>query len=344
MHAIGDLRPQHRRALAQAGEIIAGVGPGDLARSTPCAGWDLQALLTHMIGQNDGFAAAVTTGDAPRSAYSRAAVTASDLASEWHRSADRLLAAFAHAHADDEVLLIEINPGSTFPVAAALGMHMLDIVIHTWDVASSVVDEPLRRQPEPAVHEPLQRPLGQVERVAQLSDAEHLAVLLDVSHQPVDELALPVDREKRSQRVRVRRHRAVVPVSGVRVRRHRAAHALDQADAVPPQHLGHVDEPVGVRRDAPPSEEKASGRGEHERHGPPIARQPGRRQPGHDSVEPRVLTGDHQQTLPGTATPAAAPPRRAAPTRPGSTVVAGSCRTRRPSRTCTSRASCRPRP
>ncbi len=137
MHTIGDLR-SHRRALAQAGEMIAGVEPGDLARSTPCAGWDLQALLTHMIGQNDGFAAAVTTGDAPRSAYSRAAVTASDLASEWHRSADQLLAAFAHAHADDEVLLIEINPDSTVPVAAALAMHMLDTVIHTWDVASSV--------------------------------------------------------------------------------------------------------------------------------------------------------------------------------------------------------------
>lgn len=139
MQSIGDLRPQHRQAVAQAGEIVAHIHAADLARSTPCAAWDLQALLTHMIGQNDGFAAAVTTGDAPQSAYTRTAVTASDLASEWHRSADQLLAAFIHAHPDDDaVLLIEINPDSTFPVAAAVGMHLLDTVIHTWDVASSL--------------------------------------------------------------------------------------------------------------------------------------------------------------------------------------------------------------
>ncbi len=51
---------------------------------------------------------------------------------------DRVLAAFAHTRADDEVLLIEINPDSTVPVAAAVGRHLLDTVIDTWDVASSL--------------------------------------------------------------------------------------------------------------------------------------------------------------------------------------------------------------
>jgi len=36
------------------------------------------------------------------------------------------------------VLLIEINPDSAVPVATAVGMHLLDTVIHTWDVASSL--------------------------------------------------------------------------------------------------------------------------------------------------------------------------------------------------------------
>ncbi len=138
MHTGDDLRLQHRRALAQAGEIVAPIHAGDLARSTPCAGWDLQTLLTHMIGQNDGFATAATAGHAPRSAYTRQTVTVSDLASEWHRSADRVLAAFAHADTGDQVLLIEVNPDSPVPVATAVGMHLLDTVIHTWDVASSL--------------------------------------------------------------------------------------------------------------------------------------------------------------------------------------------------------------
>ena len=138
MHTVDKLRPQHCRALAQAGEIVAHVHAADLARATPCAGWDLQVLLSHMIGQNDGFATAVTAGDAPQSAYTRTPVTASDLVSEWRRSADRVQAAFAHAHTDAEVRLIEINPDNTFPVTAAVGMHLLDTVIHTWDVASSL--------------------------------------------------------------------------------------------------------------------------------------------------------------------------------------------------------------
>ncbi len=91
-----------------------------------------------MIGQNDGFAAAVTTGDAPRSAYTRTAVTVSDLASEWRGSTDRVLAAFAVAHAVADVRLIDINPDGTVPVATAVGMHLLDTVIHTWDVATSL--------------------------------------------------------------------------------------------------------------------------------------------------------------------------------------------------------------
>ncbi len=138
MLTIDGFRPQHRRALGQAGEIVVLAQAVDLVRSTPCAGWDLQALLTHMIGQNDGFAAAVTTGDAPPSAYTRTAVIGCDLAPEWHRSADRVLAAFAHAHTGSEVRLIEIDADSTFPVGVAVGMHLLDTVMHTWDVVSSL--------------------------------------------------------------------------------------------------------------------------------------------------------------------------------------------------------------
>jgi len=32
--------------------------------------------------------------------------------------------------------VVKEDPDSTVPVAAAVGMHLLDTVIHTWDVAS----------------------------------------------------------------------------------------------------------------------------------------------------------------------------------------------------------------
>lgn len=138
MKTVDDVRAQHRRALDRAGELIAHVLPGDLAQATPCCGWDLQVLLSHMIGQNEGFATAVRTGEADLSAYSHPVATAGELISLWHRSADRLLAAFADAQAEDQVRLIEIDPNRTVSVTVAANIHLLDTVIHTWDVASSL--------------------------------------------------------------------------------------------------------------------------------------------------------------------------------------------------------------
>ena len=50
----------------------------------------------------------------------------------------RVRCLLAAAGVDDGPHLIEINPDSTFPVGTAVGMHLLDTVIHTWDVASSL--------------------------------------------------------------------------------------------------------------------------------------------------------------------------------------------------------------
>lgn len=126
----------HRRALAVAGAVVARVRPADLTRPTPCAGWDLGALLGHMIGQNHGFAEAVETGSAPRSAYA-------PRPTGWPGSADRLSTAFAAAPADRTVLLVEISGEQRFPVHVVAGFHLLDTVVHTWDVAAAL-GEPFR--------------------------------------------------------------------------------------------------------------------------------------------------------------------------------------------------------
>src|SRR5690349_14873473 len=54
----------HRHALDLASELVATIRPADLGRPTPCAGWDLAALLAHMTGQNHGFADALRGGTA----------------------------------------------------------------------------------------------------------------------------------------------------------------------------------------------------------------------------------------------------------------------------------------
>ncbi|MBL8925123.1 MAG: TIGR03086 family protein [Pseudonocardia sp.] len=128
-----DLRPAHRRALAAADALVARVGPDDLSRPTPCVGWDLGTLLAHMVGQHRGFAAAVRDGDAPAAAYAPVSWTPA----AWAASAADLLAAFAAADLAAEVVEVELRT-HPLPVAFLVEAHLLDTVVHSWDVATAL--------------------------------------------------------------------------------------------------------------------------------------------------------------------------------------------------------------
>jgi len=131
-----DLRPLHRRALAEAGALVDLVQPGDLVRASPCAGWDLAALLDHMVGQHHGFGLAVESGDAPAAAY--AGPGPSQSLAAWPDSVRRITLAFTAADLTRPVRLVEISAEQTFPAAAAIGFQLLDTVVHAWDVATAL--------------------------------------------------------------------------------------------------------------------------------------------------------------------------------------------------------------
>ena len=133
-----DLRLAHRAALATAGEFIARVQEKDFDRPTPCAEWDLGALLAHMIGQNDGFARAVAEGDAEVNDYRAPMISTPELTHAWAESADRLTCALVGADLERPVRLVEVRPNGTVSVGAVVGIHLLDTVVHTWDVATSL--------------------------------------------------------------------------------------------------------------------------------------------------------------------------------------------------------------
>ncbi|QYG91221.1 TIGR03086 family protein [Iamia sp. SCSIO 61187] len=129
-----DHRPAHRLAVELATPYIDMVTDADLTRPTPCAGWDLAVLLTHMVGQHRGFAASVTDGDAPLTAFVPAAFSPAT----WRASVDALVAAFAAAELDATVIQPEMVPEVPLPVGLLVGAQMLDTVVHTWDVARSL--------------------------------------------------------------------------------------------------------------------------------------------------------------------------------------------------------------
>lgn len=133
-----DLGHLHQRALDTAGPVLARVRPADLIRATPCAGWDLRTLLGHVIGQNHGFAHAVEAPDAPLTAFADRPPDPHAVVAAWQASADRLTAAFAaNASLERRVLLAELSSEVRFSVATVIGFHLLDTVVHTWDVATA---------------------------------------------------------------------------------------------------------------------------------------------------------------------------------------------------------------
>ncbi|HEX4356245.1 MAG TPA: TIGR03086 family metal-binding protein [Pseudonocardia sp.] len=135
---IVDLRSLHCRALKLAAVTVDRVKPADATRSTPCPPWDLHALLAHMIGQNHGFAAAVTgPGNAPLEAFAPRP-PAADPAAEWATSAEALTRAFTGADLERPVLLPEISADYPFPTWTVIGFHLLDTVVHGWDVATAL--------------------------------------------------------------------------------------------------------------------------------------------------------------------------------------------------------------
>lgn len=138
MLTYSEMRTLHDDALADAGRFVQRAAQGDLGLATPCDGWDLADLLSHMIGQNNGFAAAVATGDAEATAYVGPEVTAANAVGEWGASVAGLRDAFGQDSADRTVHLVEFD--IRVSAAEALGMQLLDTAVHAWDVATALGD------------------------------------------------------------------------------------------------------------------------------------------------------------------------------------------------------------
>lgn len=135
-----DLLVLFDQALDEASAHVLRAAKHDLLLPAPCTDWNLGALIGHMIGQNDGIAAAVREGDAPRTAYAPAEqLRAAEIAVRWSDSAARLRDAFGAAAPSRSVRLAELEPQVS--VTTAPGMQLLDNAVHTWDIASALGDD-----------------------------------------------------------------------------------------------------------------------------------------------------------------------------------------------------------
>jgi uncharacterized protein (TIGR03086 family) len=137
-----DLRPTHRIAVLASVDVVAAVTVDDLPRLTPCDGWNLADLLTHMTVQHHGFAAAARGQGADLAIWEPATVAgavASDPAVTYSAAAADVIDAFAAADVPDAMFALpEFGPGVTVPGSVAIGFHFVDYVVHGWDVARTM--------------------------------------------------------------------------------------------------------------------------------------------------------------------------------------------------------------
>ena len=109
----------------------------DLARPTPCADWTLHGLLRHMIAQHCGFAAA-SAGDGELAQWMLRPL-GEDPVAAYRAAAECVLDAFAADGAlDRDFPLPEIVSDQMFPARQAIGFHLVDYVVHSWDVARTL--------------------------------------------------------------------------------------------------------------------------------------------------------------------------------------------------------------
>jgi uncharacterized protein (TIGR03086 family) len=110
-----------RRALDQTGELIDSITPEQRHAPTPCADWDVEALVAHVVGGLDNFAMAAR-GERPD--WSRPLPPLQgDWGAAFRSGADALMAAWQAA------------PEERLPHAE---MQVTEQAVHCWDLARAL--------------------------------------------------------------------------------------------------------------------------------------------------------------------------------------------------------------
>jgi uncharacterized protein (TIGR03086 family) len=125
-----------RIAVHEAVRVVELAREEDWERDSPCAGWTLRRLVAHMAAQHHGLAAAAR-GAGGDLAYWAEPEDMSEPAKVHRAAASTVLGAFAEPGAvGREFTLPEVGGG--FPGRRAIGFHLVDYVVHAWDVAATL--------------------------------------------------------------------------------------------------------------------------------------------------------------------------------------------------------------
>ncbi|MFI6566712.1 TIGR03086 family metal-binding protein [Streptomyces sp. NPDC050534] len=134
MNAI-DPRPVYARATEQAAALIGTVRPEQLNGPTPCAEFDVRALLGHVVGGTRRIAVVGEGGDG----MAVRPVTDGVKDDGWPAAYEEVRTRVLDAWAGDDRMEAPVRvPWGEVPGRAALSGYVMELVTHTWDLSESL--------------------------------------------------------------------------------------------------------------------------------------------------------------------------------------------------------------
>ena len=131
---MADNRDLHERAVQGFIKLTEPITEGQWDDPTPCSEWKVRDLVGHVSGGNHLFAAIARgekpTGDAPPGDPKQALADSAKVAKE----------SFAPDEVNDRMFEL---PFGTMPAQIAIGIHTLDVIVHSWDLAKATGQVPV---------------------------------------------------------------------------------------------------------------------------------------------------------------------------------------------------------
>jgi uncharacterized protein (TIGR03086 family) len=132
---VTDITQLHRRALDETQKVVAGVAGDQMSDATPCEGWDVRALLNHLVAGNL-WAAELGAGSTIDEVGTRldGDLVGDDPLGAYEASAKVAAAIFEEPGALERPCAVSYGP---VPGSVYAGHRFIDVLIHGWDLATA---------------------------------------------------------------------------------------------------------------------------------------------------------------------------------------------------------------
>lgn len=119
-------------AIASTRSLLTQVQADQYEGPTPCASWNVQALVEHLVSEAPAYFLSICEGRTPASGAE--AVAASEALARYDERYAMVVEAFRAPGLLDATLTAEFGP---IPASAFLGVATNDVFVHGWDLAKA---------------------------------------------------------------------------------------------------------------------------------------------------------------------------------------------------------------